>query len=183
MKIIKIGDTSYPKKLLNIENPPQKLYVLGDEKILNDLGIAIVGTRYYTKYGQNIAKSLSFNLAKHNIKIISGMAKGIDSFAHTGCIMGKGKTIAVLGSGFKHIYPKENIQLFSQIIKTGGAVITEFEEDVLPEGKNFPYRNRIISGLSDGVLVIEAAQRSGSLITADYALNQGKEVFAVPRKY
>lgn len=180
MKIIKIGDKEYPSKLLNIYNPPKKLYILGNVQILNEFGIAMVGTRYPSKYGEETAKSLSFNLAKHKVNVISGMAKGIDAASHKGCIMGKGKTIAVLGSGFNHIYPKENIKLFEEIIKTGGTVITEYEENVLPKPENFPKRNRIISGLSDGVVVVEAARRSGSLITAEFALEQGKDVFAVP---
>ena len=117
---------------------------------------------------------------KYGINIVSGMARGIDAASHTGCIMAKGKTIAVLGSGFNNIYPKENTKLFKEIIETGGAVITEYSEDTPPDAKNFPERNRIISGLSFGVIVVEAAKRSGSLITADLALEQGKDVFAVP---
>jgi len=180
MKIIKLGDKEYPEKLLNIYNPPKKLYVLGNETILNEFGIAIVGSRNCTRYGEQTAKSLAYNLAKNNINVISGMAKGIDSAGHIGCIMGKGKTIAVLGSGFNHIYPKENTYLFKQIINSGGIVITEYEPNTLPNKENFPRRNRIISGLSQGVVVIEAAEKSGSLITAEIALDEGKDVFAVP---
>ena len=180
MKIIEIGDEEYPSNLLNIYNPPKKIYAVGNTQILNEFGIAIVGTRYPSKYGEETSKSLSYNLAKYNVNIISGMAKGIDAASHKGCIMGKGKTIAVLGSGFNHIYPKENLKLYREIIKNGGVVITEYEEDVFPKPENFPKRNRIISGLSRGVVVVEAAKRSGSLITAELALEQGKEVFAVP---
>lgn len=180
MKIIKLGDKEYPEKLLNIYNPPKKLYVLGNETILNEFGIAIVGSRNCTRYGEQTAKSLAYNLAKNSINVISGMAKGIDSAGHIGCIMGKGKTIAVLGSGFNHIYPKENTYLFKQIINSGGIVITEYEPNTLPNKENFPRRNRIISGLSQGVVVIEAAEKSGSLITAEIALDEGKDVFAVP---
>lgn len=183
MKTITINDKEYPSKLRNIYNPPKKLYILGNYKILNDFSIGIVGTRRCTKYGSEITKSLSYNLAKYGVNIISGMAIGIDTSAHIGTILGNGKTIAVLGSGFKHIYPKENINLFNKIIKNGGAVVTEYEENEYPMPENFPKRNRIISGLSDGIVVVEAAKRSGSLITTDLALEQGKNVFAVPRKH
>ena len=181
-KIIKIGDENYPKNLLNLHEPPQRLYVLGNENILNNFSLAIVGTRIPTLYGIKITKSLSYGLAKQGINVVSGMAKGIDTSAHIGTLMAKGRTIAVLGSGFQNIYPKENIDLLKEIINKGGAVVTEYEEDILPLPQNFPRRNRIISGLSQGVIVTEAKEKSGSLITADLALDQGKEVFAVPRK-
>ena len=180
MKIIKQDDKEYPTRLLRIYDPPKQLYVLGDSDILNDFGIAIVGSRNCTEYGRNVAKSIAYNLSKYGINIISGMAKGIDGIAHMGCIMGEGKTIAVLGSGFNHIYPKENIELFKKIIKSGGAVISEYEPETMPDRKNFPKRNRIVSGMSSGVVIVEAAERSGSLITAELALNEGKDVFAVP---
>ena len=180
MKTITINDEEYPSKLRNIYDPPKKLYILGNYKILKDFSIGIVGTRKCTKYGSEITKSLSYNLAKYGTNIISGMAIGIDTSAHIGTMLGKGKTIAILGSGFKHIYPKENVNLFKKIIEKGGAVITEYEEDEYPMPENFPKRNRIISGLSDGIVVVEAARKSGSLITADFALEQGKNVFAVP---
>lgn len=183
MQIIKIEDNNYPKKLRNIENPPKQLYVLGNEKLLNEFNLAIIGCRKYSEYGKKIAKDLSFKLAKKGINIISGMAKGIDSFAHMSCIVAGGKTIAVLGGGFDNIYPKENIELFKEIIRTGGAVVTEYSPNIKPLSNNFPLRNRIISGLSDGVIVIEANKQSGTLITVEYALEQGKEIFAVPRKY
>lgn len=180
MKILKIEDENYPEKLKNIDNPPKQLYILGNEKILDSFGLAIIGCRQYSEYGKKVAKELSFKLAKQGINIISGMAKGIDSFSHMGCMVAGGKTIAVLGSGFNNIYPKENIELLKEIIRTGGAVITEYSPDVKPIGANFPLRNRIISGLSEGVIVIEARKKSGTLITVDYALEQGKEIFAVP---
>lgn len=180
MKIINIEDKNYPKQLLKIYDPPKRLFILGDENILNDFSIAIVGTRRCTKYGEEMAKSLAYNLAKYNINVISGMAKGIDTAGHIGTMMANGKTIAVLGSGFNNIYPKENIKLCKEIIEKGGAVITEYEEDIKPLPENFPKRNRIISGLSQGVVVVEARKRSGSLITAELALEEGKEVFAIP---
>ena len=183
MKIIRLGDESYPEKLKKIYMPPKQLYVLGDEKILNNFSLAVIGCRDYTEYGKKVAKNLSFNLAKRGINIISGMARGIDTFAHIGCIVGGEKTIAILGSGFDNVYPKENNELLKEIVNTGGAVITEYSPSIKPLPDNFPKRNRIISGLSDGVIVIEAREKSGTLITVDYALEQGKEVFAVPRKY
>lgn len=166
---------------MNIFNPPKKLYVMGDETILNEFGLSIVGARRASKYGLEIAKSLAYGLSKKGANIISGMALGIDTAAHKGALIAKGKTIAVLGSGFESIYPKENTKLFWEIVNSGGVVVTEYEPHVTPSPKNFPARNRIISGLSQGVIVAEASEKSGSLITADFALEQGKEVFAVPR--
>ena len=183
MKIIRITDNNYPEKLKNISIPPKQLYVLGDETILNQFGLAIIGCRQYSDYGRKIAKDLSFKLAKQGINIISGMARGIDSFAHISCIAAGGKTIAVLGSGFNNIYPKENIEIFKEIIKSGGAVITEYSPDTKPIANNFPNRNRIISGLAEGIIVVEARRRSGTLITVEHALEQGKDIFAVPREY
>lgn len=183
IKIIKLNDKNYPIKLKQISNPPRQLYVLGNDTILNNFSLAIIGCRNYTEYGKKISKDLSFKLAKRGIPIISGLARGIDTFAHMGCISGGGKTIAVLGSGFENIYPKENIELLKQIVKDGGVIISEYEPETKPLAQNFPERNRIISGLSDGVIVIEARKRSGTLITVEYALEQGKEIFAVPRKY
>lgn len=181
MKIIKITDKDYPKLLKKIYDPPKQLYVMGDEKILNGFGIGIVGSRNASIYGKKITNSLSYGLAKKGINIISGMAIGIDGEAHKGALLAKGTTIAVLGSGFDNIYPKENEKLLYEIINSGGAVVTEYEKSVKPLPKNFPKRNRIISGLSRGILVTEATERSGSLITVDLALEQGKEIFAVPR--
>lgn len=182
MKILEIGNKNYPKKLLNIYDPPKKIYVMGNDEILNNFGIGIVGTRDASKYGKNVTKSLAYGLAKKGINIISGMAKGADTEAHRGALLAKGKTIAVLGSGFEHIYPEENIKLFWEIVNSGGVVLTEYEKEAKAKPQNFPRRNRIISGLSSGIVVTEAKEKSGSLITADLALEQGKEVFAVPRK-
>lgn len=182
MKSIKMGDENYPKQLLQISDPPEVLYVLGDETILGNFGIGIVGTRNSSRYGEEITKSLAYGLSKEGVNIISGLAKGIDTAAHTGALLSKGRTIAVLGSGFGNIYPRENMELIRNIIDTGGAVITEYEINEKPLPQNFPRRNRIISGLSSGIVVTEAPIRSGSLITADFALNQGREVFAVPRR-
>lgn len=182
MKILDIKDENYPDNLRKIYDAPKKLYVLGNYEILNNFGVAIVGSRNATTYGIEITKSLAYGLAKKKINIISGMARGIDGAAHMGALIAKGRTIAVLGSGFNNIYPKENKKLFFDIINRGGAVITEYEPDVRPNAINFPKRNRIISGLSSGIVVTECGERSGSLITVDFALEEGKEIFAVPRR-
>ena len=142
--------------------------------------IAIIGSRDYSDYGKRVAKDFAYNLAENDICIISGLARGIDSFAHEACLSAEGKTIAVLGSGLDIIYPKENIGLFNKIILNGGLVISEYPLGTKPQKQHFPARNRIISGLSDGVLVIEAKEKSGTNITVDFALEQGKDVFVVP---
>lgn len=183
IKLISIKSDQYPEKLKHIENSPICLYVLGDEEILNEKSIAIVGSRNYSEYGRTIALGFSYLLAKNNIAVISGLAKGIDSFAHFGTIQAKGKTIAVIGTGIDLIYPKENKELMEEIIKNGGAVISEYPLGTLPNKENFPRRNRIISGLSDGILVVEASKKSGSLITVDYGLEYGKNIYSVPRKH
>lgn len=184
MKIEEIGIKSgeYPELLKGIYDPPLKLYVLGNKKILKQLNIAIVGSRTATEYGKKIAYQISKDLSNNGINIISGLAIGIDSYAHLGALQSNsiGKTIAVLGSGLDEMYPKQNIELAKQIIKQGGCIITEYPLGTKPEKMHFPQRNRIISGLSKGVLVVEASEKSGSLITADFALEQGREVFAVP---
>lgn len=180
LKIISINSMNYPKQLRNIPNPPQKIYVLGDERILENKGIAIVGSRCYTEYGEKYATKFSKELAKQGLTIISGMALGIDTFSHKGALNVGGKTIAVLGSGFNYIYPKENTKLFEKIILCGGAIVSEYEPNIQPDSKRFPERNRIVSGLSEGVLVIEAVHRSGTSITAKLAKEQGKTVFCIP---
>lgn len=178
---IDISSKKYPKQLKEIYNPPQKIYALGNIEILNNIGIAIVGARKATEYGKKVALKLSEDLSKNKIVIISGLAKGIDSYAHIGTLnVQNGKTIAVLGSGIKEIYPKENIELARKIIKKGGCIISEYFPNEKPNKINFPKRNRIISGLSKGVIVVEASEKSGALITADFALEQGREVFTVP---
>lgn len=183
IKRIKIGDKNYPEKLLHIYAPPQELYVLGNENILNEKGIAIIGCRDCTEYGKRVSYSFAQEFAKININVISGFARGIDTYAHRGTVSQKGKTIAVLGCGLDVIYPPENEELYKKIIENGGAIVTEYPLGTKPEKYNFPTRNRIISGMSEGVLVIEAKKRSGTLITVEHALDQGKDVYAVPRKY
>jgi DNA processing protein len=180
MKIINIENEYYPEKLREIADPPRQLLLLGDEKILNSNSISIVGSRKCTEYGRSQGSKFAYKLAKENITIVSGMAIGIDSSAHIGAIKAKGKTIAVLGSGFNYIYPKSNMKLFNEILESGGTVITEFEQNVEPCPDNFRKRNRIISGISTGLLVIEAAQKSGTGITINYARKQKKPIFAIP---
>ena len=180
MKVIYQAQKFYPEKLTHIYAPPAKLYVLGNEDILDKPAIAIIGCRQASSYGKKVAYEFAYQLAKKGIIIISGLARGIDSYAHLGA---KGKTIAFLGSGFNHIYPAEHKGLCIEIMKNGGSIITEYSPETKPIPTNFPSRNRIISGLSNGVLVVEAKQKSGTLITVDHALDQGKEVFVIPRKY
>lgn len=177
---IKINDIKYPEQLKNIYEPPKRLYVLGNIEILHNTSIAIIGSRKFTEYGKNVALKLAKELSEKGIVIVSGLAKGIDSYAHIGTLNNKGKTIAVLGSGIKEIYPKENIELAKMIIRNGGCIISEYSPDTKPDKMNFPKRNRIISGLSKGVVIVEATEKSGALITADYALEQGRDVFAIP---
>lgn len=179
IKLLSYYDEEYPELLRNISDPPPVLYVKGNKEILNDMGLSVVGSRYCTYYGSQLAYEFSAQLADVGFTIISGMARGIDSQAHRGALSVKGKTIAVLGSGLDVIYPKENSTLYDEIAKNG-AVISEFPMGTKPLKQNFPQRNRIISGLSVGVLVVEAGEKSGSLITASYALEQGKDVFAIP---
>lgn len=183
IKVITIYDKEYPKKLKNIFDPPVVLYVKGNEKILNNNTLAIVGSRTCSEYGKNVAKQFAYNISKQNINIIAGLAKGIDTSAHIGTVLSKGKTIAVLGSAVDCIYPKENERLSEEIIKTGGAVISEYVVGTKPDKLHFPARNRIISGISDGVLVVEASSTSGTFITVDFALEQGKNIYAIPRQH
>ena len=182
IEIINKIDENYPKKLLQIQNPPKKLYVEGNGNLLNQTSIAIVGSRKATEYGKKYAAIFAKKLSKAGISIISGMATGIDSIAHIYSMKEEGKTIAVLGSGFNHIYPRENYYLYQKILQNGGCVITEYPSETEVDMANFPRRNRIISGLAMGILVVEARKRSGSTITAKYAIQQNKEVFCIPNK-
>lgn len=176
--IVTLSHDNYPPLLLQIPDPPPFLYVYGRLKgSINN--IAVVGSRNATHYGLSITRRLCRDLAQHKITIVSGMAIGIDSAAHTGVLLGKGDTVAVLGSGLENIYPAQNRKLFDQIADNG-AVISEFPLMTAPDARNFPIRNRIISGMSLGTVVVEATQRSGSLITARLAVEQNREVFAVP---
>jgi len=180
IKIICIEDEEYPPLLKEIPDPPLVLYVMGKIPTWR-FNFAIVGSRRASFYGISTAERFAFQLASLGFCIISGLARGIDSSAHRGALKAGGKTIAILGSGLLNVYPPENKSLAEEIIDRG-AVISEFPLKTPPHRENFPRRNRIISGLSQGVLVVEAARRSGALITADLALEQGREVFAIPGK-
>ena len=216
--IIYICEKSYPQALKQIYDAPVSLYIRGNKEILNGKNIGIVGCRECTDYGKKAAKYFACNLSKEkSVNIVSGLAKGVDSYAHWGSVganiecestkncgkkqescgkinnncgkinddCGKlkndcGKTIAILGNGLDMIYPKENIELANEIIRNGGAIISEYPCGTKPDKMNFPARNRIISGLSKGIIVIEAKEKSGTLITVDFALEQGRDVFVVP---
>lgn len=178
-KITTLNDETYPPRLREIYDPPPVLYMRGELKKEDELAVAIVGSRKTSPYGRWVTEKISQELASHGVTIVSGMARGIDSVAHLGALSSGGRTIAVLGCGIDRVYPPENRVLFSRIIDHG-AILSEFPMGSPPEGSHFPKRNRIISGLSIGVVVVEASEESGSLITAHYALEQGREVFAVP---
>ncbi|MBU3934057.1 MAG: DNA-processing protein DprA [Candidatus Omnitrophica bacterium] len=181
IRALHLTGEGYPTNLKYIYDPPPDLYIKGNIIPQDNIAIAIVGSRQASYYGLKNAQELAFELAAGGITIISGLARGVDSAAHRGALKAKGRTIAVLGSGLNMIYPVENKGLAEEISRNG-AVISEFPQDTPPHRQNFPRRNRIISGLSLGVLVVEAAKRSGALITVGFALEQGREVFALPGK-
>jgi DNA processing protein len=178
--LLALDDPLYPPTLRQIYDPPLILYIKGNVEALSQPGIAVVGTRHPTPYGTGMAERLACDLAARGLVIFSGLARGVDSAAHRGAIAAKGKTVAVFGTGADVVYPKENRKLADQLISLGGAVISEFSMGTSPTPQNFPIRNRIISGISIGVLVIEAAEYSGTRITSRCALEQNREVFAVP---
>jgi DNA processing protein len=173
-------DLCYPSRLKEIYDPPLVLYVRGNPEVLAQPGIAMVGTRHPTPYGSGMAERLACDLAAQGLVIISGMARGVDTASHRGAIAAKGKTVAVFGTGVDVIYPKENSRLSEQILALGGALISEFAMGTFAAPQNFPIRGRILSGISLGVLVVEAAEYSGTRITARCALEQNRDVFAVP---
>lgn len=174
-----LDSEDYPPLLKQIPDAPLLLYVRGDVKVLSRLAVAIVGTRRPSAYGSSVAHRLAHDLARRQLVVVSGLARGIDSAAHRGALEAQGKTVAVLGSGLDVIYPRENKHLAEEVARAG-AVISEFPLGTGPAPENFPIRNRIISGLSLGAVVVEASEYSGSLITARLALEQNREVFAVP---
>ena len=178
--LLSMDDSSYPPRLKEIYDPPLILRVRGNIECLTKAGIAMVGTRHPTPYGSGMAERLAADLAAQGLVIISGMARGVDTASHRGAISAKGKTVAVFGTGVDVIYPKENSRLADQILALGGALISEFPLGTFAAPQNFPIRNRIISGMSVGVLVVEAAEYSGTRITARCALEQNRDVFAVP---
>ena len=178
IQIITYLDDLYPAKLLNIYDRPAFIYVKGT-LTKDEINIAMVGSRQASTYGKYTTEKISRGLSIKGVTIVSGLARGIDSAAHRGAITGQGRTIAVMGSGLDVIYPPENKKLYTEIVQNG-AVISEYAPGTPPLASNFPARNRIISGMSYGVVVVEAGEKSGSLITARLALEQGREVFAVP---
>lgn len=178
-RIITPLDAEYPEALRQIHDPPLALYMRGRLRPTDREAIAVVGTRRATHYGMDSARKLSYQLGKAGLCVLSGLALGIDTAAHEGTLRSGGRTVAVIGSGFDHFYPTENIGL-AERIATQGAVMTEFPFARTPDKTTFPMRNRIVSGMSKGVLVIEAGRRSGAEITANQALSQGRSVFAVP---
>jgi len=173
------NEPGYPEKLISIFDPPPVIFVRGSLKSNDNLAVAVVGSRKPSPYGQLMAEKLTKDLAAVGITVVSGMARGIDTIAHKGALAGCGRTIAVLGCGPDVVYPRENKKLMEQIMNNG-AVISEFPPGSPPEAWHFPARNRIISGLSLGTVVVEAGEKSGALITADFALEQGRDVMAVP---
>ena len=176
-----LDDGVYPALLREIYDPPITIYVKGAwEACLDQPCVAVVGSRRCSTYGQNAALMLARDLAQRGVTVVSGFARGIDAAAHRGALEGGGRTVAVLGTGMGEYYPRDHKRLADEIIDRGGAVVTQFPLGTPPVAENFPYRNRIISGLSLGVVVVEAAENSGSLITARLAIEQNREVFAVP---
>lgn len=181
MKKIKIGDEEYPKKFLQLKKPPKTIWVEGDTSLLEKPALAIVGSRKSTLYGEKIAKLFATQISKQGIVIVSGLAVGIDTIAHTYSKNTLGNTIAVIGSGLNKIYPEENIKLAKEIIDGGGCLLSEYEPDEKVNMRNFPKRNRLICALSEGIFVVEADYRSGSKLTGNLGLKYDKKVFCVPR--
>lgn len=177
--ILTWDDPAYPKKLLEIHQPPPVLYVRGSFQPEDEIAVAIVGTRRITPYGRRVTVQLSERLAQNGVTVISGLARGVDGVSHQAALNAGGRTIAVLGSGIDQIYPPEHRGLAEKIVQNG-AVVSDYSPGTPPEAVNFPPRNRIISGLSSGTVVVEAGKKSGALITATFAVEQGREVFAVP---
>ncbi|MBR3162646.1 MAG: DNA-processing protein DprA [Clostridia bacterium] len=179
MKIEK-DNFNFSNNLKKISNCPEKVYVEGNLKLLKTVGIAVIGSRHNTSYGKRMCEFFTRELVKYGLTIISGMAEGIDTIAHKTCIANNGSTIAVLPCGLNRIYPKSNTELFQEILNHGGAVVSEYDSEVQADSKKFLERNRIVSGLSIGTLVIEAGYRSGTSVTARLTKEQKKKVFCVP---
>ncbi|WP_270181854.1 DNA-processing protein DprA [Alkalihalobacillus sp. CinArs1] len=177
MKVITRFDEAYPESLKHIYDAPWVVYCMGKVQLLNTPSLSVVGTRHPSPHAKDTMKIVLKPIIQHNVTVVSGLARGIDTLAHRLAL--QSGTIAVLGSGFKHIYPKENIELAATIAKEG-LLLSEYPPHRFPERKQFPERNRIISGLSKGTLVVEAKKKSGSLITADQAIDQGRDVFCLP---
>ncbi len=179
-KVITLDSPEYPRQLREIHAPPIVLYVWGDLLERDHHAIGIIGARRTTHYGTESAKKLAYQLAYAGLTVISGLARGIDTAAHQGALAAKGRTIAVIGSGLSKLYPPENAALAEKIRNGNGAVVSEFSMEIEPDRQTFPMRNRIISGWSHGILVVEAGLNSGALITASQAIEQGRSVYAVP---
>jgi DNA processing protein len=180
VRVVTRDDAEYPKNLREIYDPPLVLYIKGALRENERMAIAIVGSRRTTLYGQDMSRKLAYQLARLGVTVVSGLARGIDTAAHKGALQAKGRTVAVIGCGIDIVYPTENKSLADEIVEKGGAVVTEFPFGVKPDRQNFPMRNRVISGWSLGVVVVEANLKSGALITANQAAEQGRQVFAVP---
>ncbi len=179
-KVVTLEDRRYPSVLREIFAPPPILFTRGSSAGFQKTGVGVVGTRRPTRYGEKAAETVTSELTRNGLMIVSGLARGIDTIAHETCLAEKGVTTAVLGCGIDRIYPAENRELAERILDRGGCIVSEFAPGIFPEARNFPRRNRIISGLSAGVVVVEAGKKSGGLITANYAVQQSREVFAVP---
>jgi DNA processing protein len=179
-QVLTPSDAIYPRRLLEIYDPPPVLRCLGELSLLNRPGLAIIGTRHPTPYGSGMAQLLARELGSRGLVILSGMARGVDAAAHIGALDAKAKTVAVWGTGIDVIYPKENKKLAERILAEGGAIVSEFAMGTFPAPQNFPIRNRVLSGMSVGVLVVEAGENSGTRITSRCALEQNRDVFAVP---
>ena len=177
---IKIKDHQYPKELTKVKKPPKILYAIGNLRLLQRPKIAIIGTRHNTEYGKEMALNFAKKLSNKGYTIVSGLANGIDSYAHMGAMLGRGKTIAVLPCGFDHIFPKQNKELYEEIIKNGGLAITEYAPNIKADKNKFLARNRIVAGISKGVLVVEGAYRSGTSKTAQIANSIDIPVFCIP---
>ena len=177
--IITVLDENYPANLFEIYEKPTVLYCFGEITAGDENAVAVVGARFCNDYGRKVSGKLSYELAESGVTVVSGMARGIDSVAHSAALKAGGRTVAVLGSGLDRIYPPENARLYRKISENG-AVISEFPLGTSPDAKNFPRRNRLISGISKGVIIVQASRKSGSLITSNFALEQNREVFAVP---
>jgi DNA processing protein len=178
--VMTLGDADYPERLREIFDPPPVLWVRGDRALLSQPAIAVVGTRAPSAYGSGMAEMLSRDLAARRMVILSGMARGIDTAAHKGALSAGGRTVAVWGTGVDVVYPKENKRLAEEIVLSGGTIVSEQPMGTFPAPQNFPLRNRIISGVSVGVLVVEAGEQSGTRVTARCALEQNRDVYAVP---
>ncbi|MBE0601105.1 MAG: DNA-protecting protein DprA [Firmicutes bacterium] len=180
IELLFMDDERYPALLRSIDDPPYLLYCMGDLAVLQPPSVAVVGTRHPSGYGADMAKSIASTLASAGVCVVSGLAIGIDSNAHKGALAVRGKTAAVLGSGLSVPYPPENVGLFHEILSAGGAVLSEYPPDARPHSYHFPHRNRVISGLCRGIVFVEGRVKSGGMITVRTALDQGREVFAVP---